>query len=66
MTGKNSIFLTSPTSESESLQTITWSIVSGFKGLKNDVDILAALTDIEVVVHEDCDDGSARWSGRRG
>jgi len=25
----------------------TWSIVSGFKGLENDVVILAALTDIE-------------------
>jgi len=32
---------------SASLQTITWSIVSGFKGLENDVVILAALTDIE-------------------
>ena len=29
---------------SASLQTITWSIVSGFKGLENDVVILAALT----------------------
>ena len=32
---------------SASLQTITWSIVSGFKGLENDVVILAALTDID-------------------
>ena len=32
---------------SASLQTITWSIVSGFKGLENDVVILAGLTDID-------------------
>ncbi|MBT8468170.1 MAG: pentapeptide repeat-containing protein, partial [Deltaproteobacteria bacterium] len=31
--------------------TITWSIVSGFKGLENDVVILAALTDIETDWH---------------
>ena len=36
---------------SASLQTITWSIVSGFKGLENDVVILAALTDIETDWH---------------
>ena len=36
---------------SASLQTITWSIVSGFKGLENDVVILAALTDIETNWH---------------
>ena len=36
---------------SASLQTITWSIVSGFKGLENDVIILAALTDIETDWH---------------
>ena len=29
------------------LQSITWSTVSGFKGLENDVIIVAALTDIE-------------------
>ena len=33
------------------LETITWSIVSGFKGLENDVVILAALTDIETDWH---------------
>ena len=32
---------------STSLDDITWSIVSGFKGLENDIAILAALTDIE-------------------
>ncbi len=32
---------------SASLQTITWSIVSGFKGLENDVVIPAGLTDID-------------------
>ena len=32
---------------SASLQTVTWSIVSGFKGLENDVVILAGLTDID-------------------
>jgi len=32
---------------SASLDDVTWSIVSGFKGLDNDVVILAALTDIE-------------------
>ncbi|MBW2509458.1 MAG: ATP-binding domain-containing protein [Deltaproteobacteria bacterium] len=32
---------------SASLQAITWSIVSGFKGLENDVVILAGLTDID-------------------
>jgi hypothetical protein len=31
----------------EHLQDITWSVVSGFKGLENDVVILAAVTDIE-------------------
>ena len=36
---------------SASLQTITWSIVSGFKGLENDVVMLAALTDIETDWH---------------
>ena len=36
---------------SASLQTITRSIVSGFKGLENDVVILAALTDIETDWH---------------
>jgi hypothetical protein len=36
---------------SASLQTITWSIVSGVKGLENDVVILAALTDIETDWH---------------
>jgi hypothetical protein len=36
---------------SASLQTITWSIVSGFKGLENDVVILAGLTDIETDWH---------------
>ena len=30
---------------------ITWSIVSGFKGLENDVVILAGLTDIETAWH---------------
>ena len=36
---------------SASLQTITWSIVSGFKGLENDLVILAALADIETDWH---------------
>ena len=36
---------------SASLQTITWSIVSGLKGLENDVVILAGLTDIEADWH---------------
>ena len=36
---------------SASLHTITWSIVSGFKGLENDVVILAALTNIETDWH---------------
>ncbi|MDB4278568.1 hypothetical protein N9917_03065 [Deltaproteobacteria bacterium] len=36
---------------SASLDDITWSIVSGFKGLENDVVILAALTDIETDWH---------------
>ena len=36
---------------SASLQTVTWSIVSGFKGLENDVVILAGLTDIETDRH---------------
>ncbi len=31
---------------------ITWSIVSGFKGLENDVVILAALTNIETDWHQ--------------
>ena len=46
---------------SASLQTITWSIVSGFKGLENDVVILAALTDIETDWHRGVADvGMAR------
>ncbi len=36
---------------SASLQYVTWSIVSGFKGLENDVVILAGLTDIETDWH---------------
>jgi len=36
---------------SASLETITWSIVSGFKGLENDVVILAGLTVIEADWH---------------
>jgi len=36
---------------SASLDDVTWSIVSGFKGLENDVVILAALTDIETDWH---------------
>ena len=36
---------------SASLDYVTWSIVSGFKGLENDVVILAALTDIETDWH---------------
>ena len=31
---------------------VTWSIVSGFKGLENDVVILAALTNIETDWHQ--------------
>ena len=37
---------------STSLDDITWSIVSGFKGLENDVVILAALTNIETDWHQ--------------
>ena len=40
-----------PNLGSATLQTITWSIVSGFKGLENDVVILAGLTDIEADWH---------------
>ena len=36
---------------SASLDDVTWSIVSAFKGLENDVVILAALTDIETDWH---------------
>ena len=36
---------------SASLQYVTWSIVSGFKGLENDVVIVAGLTDIETDWH---------------
>ena len=34
---------------SASVQTVTWSIVSGFKGLENDVVILAALTNLHAL-----------------
>jgi len=39
------------TTGTASLDDVTWSIVSGFKGLENDVVIFAALTDIETDWH---------------